>query len=65
MRMPNITCCIREFAERSPCSGTAERIATPWAGPKKLETTLMAGEDRTGSRTGFEQQQAKARAEKI
>jgi len=22
--------------------GTAERMATPWAGPKKLETMLMA-----------------------
>ena len=42
MRMPNMTCCMSAFAERRPWRGTAERMATPWAGLKKLETTLMA-----------------------
>ena len=42
MRMMNMTCCMSALAERRPCSGTAERMATPCAGLKKLETTLMA-----------------------
>lgn len=42
MRIPNITCCMSALAERNPCIGTAERIATPCAGAKKLETTLIA-----------------------
>ncbi len=42
MRIPNMTCCMRALAERRPWSGTAERMATPCAGEKKLETTEMA-----------------------
>ena len=42
MRMMNMTCCIRALAERRPWNGTAARMATPCAGLKKLEMTLMA-----------------------
>ena len=41
MRMPNMTCCMSAFAERKPWRGTADLIATPCAGEKKLETMLI------------------------
>ena len=56
------------LAERRPCRGTAERMATPWAGPKKLETTLMAariGVEVPDLRAGEEEQKTEGGADAV